>query len=121
VALGRNFARLAAGSVLLLRQRLELASLEVEEQVLRLGLLLVRAMVTALLLALALFGAGATVIIYFWDAARLAAAVGVTAFFALAAVLAGWRFAAALRDKPAFLAATLAELDRDAQRLDEQP
>lgn len=121
MALGRNFARLAAGSVLLLRQRLELASLEVEEQVLRLGLLLVRAMVTALLLALALFGAGATVIIYFWDAARLAAAVGVTAFFALAAVLAGWRFAAALRDKPAFLAATLAELDRDAQRLDEQP
>jgi len=99
VALGRNFARVAAGSMLLLRQRLELASLEVEEQVLRLGLLLVRAMVTALLLALALFGAGATVIIYFWDAARLAAAVGVTAFFALAAVLAGWRFAAALRDK----------------------
>lgn len=121
MALGRNFARLAAGSLLLLRQRLELASLEVEEQVLRLGLLLVRAMVTALLLALALFGAGATVIIYFWDAARLAAAVGVTAFFALAAVLAGWRFAAALRDKPAFLAATLAELDKDAQRLDEQP
>ncbi len=121
MALGRNFARLAAGSVLLLRQRLELASLELEEQVLRLGLLLVRAIVTALLLALALFGAGATVIIYFWDAARLAAAVGVTGFFALAAVLAGWRFAAALRDQPAFLAATLAELDKDAQRLGEQP
>lgn len=121
MALGRNFARFAAGSVLLLRQRLELASLELEEEVLRLGLLLARAVVTALLLALALFGAGATVIIYFWDAARLAAAVGVTGFFALAAVLAGWRLAAALRGKPAFLADTLAELDKDAQRLGEQP
>lgn len=121
MALGRTFARLAAGSVLLLRQRLELASLELEEEVLRLGLLLARALVTALLLALALFSAGATVIIYFWDEARLAAAVGVTGFFALAAVLTGWRLAAALRDKPAFLAATLAELDQDAQRLGEQP
>ncbi len=121
MALGRNFARLAAGSVLLLRQRLELASLELEEQALRLALLLARAIVTALLLALALFGAGATVIIYFWDAARVAAAIGVTAFFALAALLAGWKLAAALRDKPAFLAATLAELDKDAQRIGEAP
>lgn len=121
MALGRNFARLAAGSVLLLRQRLELASLELEEQALRLALLLARAIVTALLLALALFGAGATVIIYFWDAARVAAAFGVTAFFALAALLAGWKLAAALRDKPAFLAATLAELDKDAQRIGEAP
>jgi uncharacterized membrane protein YqjE len=61
------------------------------------------------------------VIIYFWDAARLATAIDVTAFFALAAVLTGWRLAAALREKPAFLAGTLAELDKDAQRLGEQP
>lgn len=121
MSLGRGVTRLVAGSVLLLRQRLELASLEVEEEILRLGLLLARAMVSALLLALALFGTGATVVIYFWDAARLAAAIGVTVFFALAAVLAGWRLAAALRDKPAFLADTLAELDKDAQRLGEQP
>lgn len=119
MALGRNLARLAAGSLLLLRQRLELASLELEEEALRLGVLLARMLVTALLLALALFAAGATVIICFWDTARLAAAVGVTAFFFAAAGLAGWRLAAALRDKPAFLAATLGELDRDAQRLGE--
>ena len=119
--LGRNLARLAAGSVVLLRQRLELASLELEEEVLWLGLLVTRAVLTAVLLALALLAAGATLIICLWDVARVAAAIGVTAFAALATAVAGWRLAAAWRDKPAFLAATLAELDQDAQRLGEQP
>lgn len=117
----RALARLAAGSLVLLRQRLELASLELEEQLLRIGLLFARALVTAILLALALLGAGASIVIYFWDAARLAAAIGVTGFFALAAVLMAWRLASALRDRPTFLAATLAELDKDAQRLGSQP
>jgi uncharacterized membrane protein YqjE len=121
VGLGRNFARLAAGSLVLLRQRLELASLEVEEELLRVGLLLARALVTAILLALALLGVGATVVIYFWEAARFAAVLGVTGLFALAGVITAWRLAAALRDKPTFLAATLAELDKDAQRLGGQP
>lgn len=121
MGVGRNFAQLAAGSLVLLRQRLELASLEFEEELLRLGLLLARAVVTAILLALALMAAAASIVIYFWDAARLAAAVGVTGFFVLGAVLMAWRVAATLRDKPSFLAATLAELDKDAQRLSGQP
>jgi uncharacterized membrane protein YqjE len=121
VGLGRNIARLAAGSLVLLRQRLELASLELEEELLRIGLLLARALVTAILLALALMAAAATVVIYFWEAARVAAAVGVTGFFALAGVVMAWRLLSALRDKPSFLAATLAELDKDAQRLGGRP
>lgn len=121
MGLGGNLARLAATSLLLVRQRLELASLEVEEQLLRVGLLLAGALVTALMLALALLAAGAAVVIYFWDAARMAAAIGVTLFFALAAGLMAWRLASALRDRPGFLAATLAELERDAERIGGQP
>lgn len=121
MGLGRNLARLAGDSLLVVRQRLELASLEVEEELLRIGLLLAHALVTALMLALALLAAGATVVIYFWDAARMTAAIGVTGFFTLAAVLMAWRLACALRDKPSFLAATLAELDKDAQRMGSQP
>jgi len=121
VGLGRNLAHLAAGSLVLVRQRLELASLELEEELLRVGLLLAHALVTAILLALALMGAAAAIVIYFWDAARMAAALGVTGFFVLAAVLTAWRLTVALRDKPSFLAATLAELDNDAQRLGGQP
>ena len=121
MGLARHLARLLAGSLVEVRQRLELASLELEEELLRVGLLLAHALVTAILLALALMGIGASVVIYFWETARLAAALGVTAFFALAAVLVAWRLANALRDKPTFLAATLAELDKDAQRLGGQP
>jgi uncharacterized membrane protein YqjE len=117
VGLGRSLSQLAAGSVLLARQRLELASLDIEEEILRLGLLLARALAAALMLALALLAAGATVVICFWDGARLTAAIAVTSLFALAAVLMGWRLVCALGEKPGFLAATLAELEKDAQRL----
>lgn len=121
MGLGRTFARLSAGSLLLLRQRLELASIEVEEGLLRIGLLFARALVTALMLALALMAAAATVVIYFWDSARMTAALGVTGFFALAGALMAWRLAVALHDQPSFLAATLCELDKDAERLGAQP
>lgn len=121
MGLGRNVARLAAGSLLLVRQRLELASIEVEEGLLRIGLLFARALVAALMLALALMAAAATVIIYFWESARMTAALGITGFFTLAAALMAWRLAVALRDKPSFLAATLCELDKDAERLGAQP
>ncbi len=117
MALASNLARLGAGSLLAARQRLELASLDVEEELLRLGLLLAGAVVTALMLTLALSAAAASVIIYFWDGARLAAVLGVTGFFAVATLLMVWRLALALRSKPRFLAATLAELEKDSQQL----
>jgi uncharacterized membrane protein YqjE len=113
MALGQSLTRLAASSLLIARQRLELASLDVEEEMLRVGALLAGALVTALMLALALASAAATFVIYFWDGARLAATMGVTAFFALAGALMAWRLNRALRNKPRFLAGTLAELDKD--------
>ena len=121
MALGQSLTRLAASSLLLARQRLELASLDVEEELLRLGGLLAAAMVTALMLALALASAAAAFVIYFWDGARIAATVGVTAFFALAGALMAWRLARALREKPRLLAGTLAEMDKDRDHWRGQP
>ena len=121
MGLGRNLARLSAGSLLLVRQRLELASIEVEEELLRTALLFARTLVAALLLALARVFAAATVIIVFWDSARVAAALGVTACFAVGGGWVAWRLASALRARPPFLAATLAELHKDAERLGAQP
>jgi uncharacterized membrane protein YqjE len=116
MALGQSLTRLAASSLVLARQRLELASLDVEEELLRIGSLLAGALVTALMLALALASAAATFVIYFWDGARLAATLGVTAFFVLSGALMAWRLARAVRDKPRFLAGTLAELDKDREQ-----
>jgi uncharacterized membrane protein YqjE len=116
MALGQTLTRLGASSLRMARQRLELASLDVEEELLRMAGLLAGALVTALMLALAFASAAATFVIYFWGGARLAATPGVTAFFALAGTLMAWRVARALRDKPHFLAATLAEMDRDLEQ-----
>lgn len=116
MALGQTVSRLGATSLLLARQRLELASLDIEEELLRVGGLLAGALVTALMLALAFAGAAATLVIYFWEDARLVATLGVTAFFALAGALMAWRVARALRNKPRFLAGTLAEMDRDCEQ-----
>ena len=121
MGLGQSLTQLAASSLLIARQRLELASLDVEEELLRVGGLLAGALVTALMLALALASAAATFVIYFWEGARLAATLGVTAFFALAGALMVWRLARALRDKPRFLAGTLAEMDKDCEQWREAP
>jgi uncharacterized membrane protein YqjE len=121
MALGQSLTRLAASALQIARQRVELASLDVEEEMLRIGGLLAGALVTALMLALALASAAATFVIYFWDGARLAATLGVTAFFLLAGVLMAWRLTRALQEKPRFLEGTLAELDRDLEQWRDGP
>jgi uncharacterized membrane protein YqjE len=115
MALGRSLTQLAAGTLLALRQRLELASLDVEEELLRLVGLIAGALVAALLFTLALAAGATTVVVLFWDQGRIAALVGVTLFFTLAGAVAAGAFSRALRDRPRFLDATLTELERDRQ------
>ena len=64
-----------------------------------------------------LASAAACVVVYFWDTARMGALLGVTAVFAAAALLVAWRMLRALRDKPRFMAATVAELEKDREQL----
>jgi uncharacterized membrane protein YqjE len=113
MALGPSLSRLGAGTLLAIRQRLELASLDVEEEMLRLVGLIAGALVTALLFALALAAGAATVVVLFWDSARIAALLGVTVFFAASGALAASALTRSLREKPRFLDATLTELERD--------
>jgi uncharacterized membrane protein YqjE len=113
MALAQSLGRLAVSSLRTARQRLELAALDLEEELLRIAGLLAGTLVTALMLSLAFASAAAMFVIYIPDGARLAGTPGVTGFFALAGALMAWRLARALRDKPHFLAATLAELDQD--------
>lgn len=113
MALGQTLARLGESLLLVVRQRLELASLDVEEELLRLGSLLAGTLVTALVLALALASAATTVVVYFWDSARLAALVTVTVLFGAIGLTLLWRLSRALRNKPRFMASSLAQLDQD--------
>lgn len=117
MSLGNSLGRLGATSLLLARQRLELAALDVEEELAHTGNFLVGALATALLATLSLGALAATVVVVFWDTARIAALVGVTLAFSIATAAAAWRCRRALRDKPPFLGATLGELAKDGDRM----
>lgn len=101
--------------------RLELVSVEIQEQIeYAAGVLLwgVTAIffgsLTVLLLAL-------TIVIAFWDGHRLLAAGLVTAAFALIAAAAAFVVRTRIARRPRFLAATAGELKRDAEALDAEP
>jgi uncharacterized membrane protein YqjE len=110
--------RLGAGALVLARHRLELAALDVEEEVLRAGALLAGMLAVAALAALALAAAAALAVVALWPYSPLGALGGVAALFGAAAVIGFLRLRAALARKPAFLAATLHEMESDARLLE---
>lgn len=113
MSLRQTFTQLMSSLLLVASQRLELASLDVEEELLRLGNLLAGTLVTALIFALALAAAAATVVIYFWDTSRVSALLGVTGFFTIAGSGMVWRLLNAWHRKPRFMAETLSQLEKD--------
>jgi uncharacterized membrane protein YqjE len=113
MSLRQTLSQLVSSLLLVASQRIELASLDIEEELLRLGGLLVGTLVTALIFALALAAAAMSIVVYFWDTARLAAMLGITGLFATLALAMVWRLSQALRNKPRFMANTLAQLDKD--------
>jgi uncharacterized membrane protein YqjE len=113
MALGPTLSRLGESLLLVARQRLELASLDIEEELLRLCTLLAGTLITSLMLALALAAAATTLVVYYWDSARMTVLVALTGGFAVAGLVMLWRLSRALRDKPRFMASTLAQLDQD--------
>jgi uncharacterized membrane protein YqjE len=116
MALGRSLTGVGTGSPQVARQWRQAASLDVEEEILRIGGLLAGALVTALMLALAAAGAAAAFAVHFWGDSRLPATVSAATFFTMAAALTAWRVACALRDKPCLPAGTPTEVDSDFYR-----
>lgn len=97
--------------------RLELAATEYEEERLRLLQLLISTIATLLLLSMTVLLATTFVIVLMWDSHRLLAIGILVMAFALATAASalGWR--RRLSQQPAFMAATVAELQRDADAL----
>jgi len=97
--------------------RLELAATEYEEERLRLLRLLISTVATLLLLSMTVLLATTFVIVLVWDSHRLLAIGILTVGFALAALVSAFGWRQRLSKKPAFMAATVAELQRDADAL----
>ncbi len=113
----RSVAGVVATLLSIARTRLDLLSTELREEVQRAAELVVVAFVGLFALGIALFMAGFAVILYFWDSAPVQAALGVTSFFLLLAVVAGIVLTRKGRSGGRFFGATIDELDKDVARL----
>ena len=109
-----NVKALGAGMLDLLRTRLELAAIELQEETRRLFGYLAWALVAAVLAFVGLLLAVLFVLVLFWDSHRLLAVGGMTVLFALGSMVAVGRLRAGLKARPPVMAATLAELRKDA-------
>ncbi|MBG9390207.1 phage holin family protein [Caenimonas aquaedulcis] len=121
MAFGESLSRLGAGAVRIVRQRLELAALDVEEELLRLAAVLVIAIAGVLLAVLAAAALSGALVVLLWGRAPVLALLGVGLAFAAAAAACAWRAVLALRAKPPFLRATLDELARDSAAMEPAP
>jgi uncharacterized membrane protein YqjE len=116
-----SLRRMLATLIALAHTRLELVSVEVEEQIAHAAGLLLWSIAVILFGSLAVLVLALTIVIAFWDDHRLLAAGLVTAAFALATLVAVLVVRARLRRRPRILAATVAEMKRDVAALDGEP
>jgi uncharacterized membrane protein YqjE len=117
----QSATRLGGTLLAMLQTRVELLTTEIGEDVERGVRVLMWGMVAVLAAVLSLLLAGITLIVYYWDTHRLAAAVGVTAVFVTLSVVAAWVARARLHEKPKMLDASRTELRRDVAALRGEP
>lgn len=117
----RSLVQLGGTLLAVAQTRVELLTTEISEDLERGVQILLWALGALMAGILGVLLVGITVVIYFWDTHRMAAAVGVTAIFLLAALLAGLVFRKRLHEKPRLLDATRTELRRDVTALQREP
>ena len=104
--------------VALVQTRIEIFASEVDEERARVGRILVLAVVALFCLGLALVLGVLLIVVLFWDNNRLLALGLLTGVFALGGVGALLALRSAVRNRPKFLSATLAELRKDQKGLE---
>ena len=111
---------LLATLVALAQTRLELLTVELEQESERLVGTLLWAILGIFCGGLAVLMMALTIVIVFWDGHRLLAAGLVALLFASLAVAAGLVGRHRLRTRPRFLSGTIGELERDARALESE-
>jgi len=112
---------MAATAVALLRTRLELATVEFEEERERIKAMLVLIVVATVFGCFALVALSVLVVVWLWDRSPLLAISGVTIFYVLIAAGAVLALKQQLQAHGRPFAATLAELERDAEAMRRKP
>lgn len=117
MAILNSLARLAANLLGILHTRLELVSLEVEEELARYASYLLQLLIVLFCAGVAVLLAILLVVAVFWDSHREAALLTLIALFGAVAAGLGWRLKLALNNKPRLFGHSLAELRKDGAAL----
>ena len=112
-----SLKRMLATLIAIVHTRLELVTVEVEEQIGYAAGIVLWSITTVFCGSLAVLLLALTIVIVFWDSHRLLAAGLVTGSFALVAVVAALVVRTRLRRRPRLLSATIAEMKRDVAAL----
>lgn len=105
----------------MVRTRLELAALEIEEETQRIVGYFMLALMALILFGIAMLMLAFTIILVFWDTHRLAAAVALVVAFGGGAMLAFYKLKAGFSSRPRFMQATVAELNKDLNFMQNGP
>ena len=108
-----SLRRLGDSVLTLVHRRLELASLELQEEKYRLIDLLLRAAALVVFGILTLVSATALVVVIFWERSPVAALAIVTGLYALVALLVAFSIRSRLKHSPPPLSDTITELKKD--------
>lgn len=114
----QSLRNLAKTFIALVQTRIEIFASEMDEERTRLARIVVLAVIAAFCLGLALVLLVLLIVVVFWDTNRLLAIGAIASLFALGALASLVRLRSAVRQRPKFLAATLAELRKDEKELD---
>lgn len=101
----------------MLQTRLELATVELEEETLRFFSYFLFALVGMFCLCMAILLSVLLIVVAFWDTYRIAVLVSLIAAFGLGAILIGFGIRKSYRNRPKILSHTLSELGKDVERL----
>jgi uncharacterized membrane protein YqjE len=114
-----SLRRLVATLLAIGEARLELLSTELEEEFARIASLLLVACLALFFVGLGVVFAAFFIVIYFWDDNRLLAVGLLTAFFVIGAAIAGNTLRKQLNERPRFFAASIDELRKDREHVEE--
>ena len=113
-----SLRHLAQTFVSIVQTRIEIFANDIDEERARLARVVVLAVVAAFCLGLEVVLLVLVVAVVFWDTNRLLAVSVITGVFALGALAALLALRSAIRQRPKFLSATLAELRKDGKELE---
>lgn len=113
MAIFETVGRIGGTFVDMVRTRLELAAVEIQEETRRIVGYFALALLALILLGIALLLVALTIIIVFWDTHRIAAAIAMVVLFGGGAAFAAFKLKSAFTDRPRFMAATTDELNKD--------